>query len=167
MSADLARLMSKVEMIPFAECWLFTGSDDGRGYGKFWIDGRVDKAHRASWLLSGRDIPLGQWVLHRCDVPCCVNPAHLFLGDRTDNMRDMASKGRQVFQVNPARAARGARVAGAKLDDEKVRAIKRRLADGASLTTVAAEFNVSKSTASHIRTGRKWGHVTGWENPTA
>jgi hypothetical protein len=32
--------------------------------------------------------------LHRCDVPHCVNPTHLFLGSQDDNLKDAAGKGR-------------------------------------------------------------------------
>lgn len=34
-------------------------------------------------------------VLHRCDMPPCVNPEHLFLGTQKQNMEDKVTKDRQ------------------------------------------------------------------------
>ncbi|KKM18075.1 hypothetical protein LCGC14_1669330 [marine sediment metagenome] len=64
------------------------------GYGTFQLDGKTQYAHRVMWSCSFGDIPDGLQVLHRCDNPSCVNPAHLFLGTHADNMKDMRDKGR-------------------------------------------------------------------------
>lgn len=63
------------------------------GYGIIYIKRHPYRAHRVSWLLANGD-PGDLMVLHHCDVPACVNPAHLFLGDANDNNKDMAAKGR-------------------------------------------------------------------------
>lgn len=83
-------------------CWLWTGARAG-GYGKVYVGGRsggMVGAHRVAWEVLVGPIPDGLRVLHRCDNPPCVradpDPAlsHLFIGTQSDNLRDMAAKGR-------------------------------------------------------------------------
>lgn len=162
---DLARFESMFEREPMSGCWLWVAADDGRGYGKFWLSGEIVKAHRASWRLYRGGIPRGQWVLHRCDNPACVNPTHLFLGDRSANMRDMARKGRQVFQVDPSKVRRGERGPGAKISEADARSIVDRLVNGESGAALARQFGISRCTVSAIKVGRIWKHLRA--NPRA
>src|SRR3990167_829092 len=75
-------------------CWIWTAYRNQQGYGRVYVhqSRRLESAHRVSWRLAGRRLPAGKWVLHACDNPPCVNPAHLFLGTREDNMIDWALK---------------------------------------------------------------------------
>jgi HNH endonuclease len=77
-------------------CWLFTGYLNPKGYGTLHFRGRPHLTHRIAWTLFRGEIPPDQCVLHRCDVPACCNPDHLFLGTLTDNNRDMLAKGHHV-----------------------------------------------------------------------
>jgi hypothetical protein len=87
----------KVEKTP--TCWLWIAARDRQGYGKFSVadEGvrsgkRVLQAHRHAWALTNGPIPAGLYVLHKCDVPACVNPDHLFVGTHRDNMDDKVQK---------------------------------------------------------------------------
>lgn len=80
-------------------CWLWTGGLNEYGYGKFNPDRRRPVlSHRFAWTITHGPIASGLNVLHRCDNPPCVNPAHLFLGTQGDNMHDMHAKGRASSQ---------------------------------------------------------------------
>jgi len=77
---------------PNTGCWLWAGPSDRRGYGVFRRDGdrMTLRPYRFLWEAMGREYPAGLILRHRCDTPACVNPDHLELGDRQDNMIDMA-----------------------------------------------------------------------------
>ncbi len=148
---DTARLWSKVEKTD--GCWLWTAGRTGDGYGRFWIPSVGETAaHRAAWLATGNEIPPGLFVLHRCDNPPCVNPAHLFVGTNTDNMRDMKRKGRGSSRV-------GERHHLAKLNEEKVIAIRALRASGLLLRELAGRFNVKQRTIKAVCSGQTWSHV--------
>lgn len=73
-------------------CWEWMGHKS-KGYGMFWINGRMRHAHRLSYSYFVRN-PGKLHVCHHCDNPSCINPKHLFAGTHTDNMKDMCKKGR-------------------------------------------------------------------------
>jgi hypothetical protein len=93
--------------IPVTEsgCWLWEKSTANCGYGKirYGDNSKTTHAHRVSYELYKGDIPKGFSVLHRCDVPCCVNPEHLFIGTPQHNMDDMMIKGRGRNQYGVTR----------------------------------------------------------------
>lgn len=78
-------------------CWEWVGGRDKLNYGVCVGSRGFTRAHRESFRLTNGE-PGDLCVLHKCDNPPCVNPAHLFLGTRRDNMQDMISKGRGAQQ---------------------------------------------------------------------
>lgn len=124
-------------------CWLWTGGQS-EGYGQFnYRDAmgcpRVERAHRVMWRLTFGPPPPGMCVLHRCDVRRCCNPAHLFLGTRTDNMADKMAKGR-------------GRGPTPKIPPTAISAIR---ASTEPAPVVAARYGVSRSLITAIRRGER------------
>ncbi len=140
---------------PNTGCWLWDGSVQANGYGRINTGARTIGAHRAAWTAWFGPVPAGLDVCHRCDVRCCVNPDHLFVGSRAVNLADMRAKGRHA---NPPRL-RGAANRSAKLTSAQVFEIKRALAAGQTCAALARAYGVSVSSISLIRRGEHWAHV--------
>ena len=150
-----------------AGCWLWTASKRHKGYGAFTYtkDGHIiqDRAHRYSWTLHRGKIPTGLCVLHRCDVPACVNPAHLFLGTKAVNNADTLAKGRYVRSrraiADGARYQRGEAHHASKLTASIVRNIRAKRAAGYSFGVLSKEFGVAIGHIFRIVTRKAWAHV--------
>lgn len=92
------RFMDQAMPITETGCWIWEGTLESHGYGK--VNTRKNgkqknlKMHRFAYELFVGHIPKGMSVCHRCDIPCCVNPKHLFLATHRENMLDRDAKGR-------------------------------------------------------------------------
>lgn len=141
------RFWSKVNKT--STCWLWTGKPDKAGYGYVNRGNhRCIFAHRASWIITRGPIPFGLFVCHKCDVPLCVNPEHLFLGTQADNIRDMIAKGRMPV---------GERRYNAKLTQDVVDRIRQmKFVDGIRAKDIAAKTGVGSRQVGKILTGRSW-----------
>lgn len=70
------------------------------GYGLYGFNYKLMRAHRAAFIIFNGAIPQDKWVLHSCDNRICVNPDHLRLGTRSENVADMISRKRQAVGEN-------------------------------------------------------------------
>ena len=78
-------------------CWEWQGFCLANGYGRFGLRaGKIVLAHRFAYEMANGVIPDGKMILHSCDNPPCVNPAHLSVGTHADNMHDMENRGRRA-----------------------------------------------------------------------
>jgi HNH endonuclease len=144
------RFWSRVDRRGPDECWIWIGSQLPKGYGTLSCGPQGNfYAHRVSYELHIGVIPRGQFVLHRCDNPPCVNPRHLFLGSHRDNMRDMVAK---------ERSQKGTRNPRNKLspnDVIEIRALYR--SGGVSMKALGERFGVSAPHIHDIVHLQRWG----------
>lgn len=130
-------------------CWEWRRCRQIDGYGTVRHGQKTYLAHRLSWELHRGTNPGRLYVLHKCDNPACVNPAHLFLGTQTDNMRDMKRKGRGALR-------KGERHPRAKFTEREILEIR---GDPRPFKTIAAEYDTKKNYISRIKRREVWGHI--------
>lgn len=139
------------------ECWPWTGSIGGNGYGQLGSFQETKthvcyKAHRLSYELHHGPIQAGMHVLHECDNKVCCNPAHLHLGTHQDNMREAAERGRHL---------RGEQQPNAVLTEAQVLEARRLARAGTPLRVISKQIGAKTMTVSQCVSGRSWGHVPG------
>lgn len=137
-------------------CWTWTGGQKtAKGYGRIGAGGRGAPyilAHRLSYEIHKGPIPEGMVVMHSCDNPSCVNPAHLRVGTASENIKEAYDKRRKVSPFK-----KGADHHGAVLDDDMVRFIRSNPQIKGSV--LARKFGASPSAVSAVRRGQSWTHV--------
>lgn len=154
------RFWSKVAIGTPGECWEWQRSRKGDGYGQFRVSPgeSPQRASRIAWALTYGEIPVGLWVLHRCDNPPCCNPHHLFLGTPADNHADMVAKGRAC---GPRRESYPALVRGVRhLTDDDIWYARHMNAGGMSCREIGRRLGVAHTTISRLINGTHWDGYT-------
>ena len=164
--SDRQRFWAKVLCGAPNTCWLWRGAIDTHGYGKIWLKGHWLGAHRFSYVIAYGEIANRLCVLHKCDNPSCVNPAHLWLGTYSDNMNDCIAKGRDMWvgtrhwsHRHPERVHRGSRHWAAKLNEKDIIRIRYERACGKSGAALARELGVSSALVCKVIKGVIWKEV--------
>lgn len=149
MSTAVDRFWENVIPEPNSGCWIWFGGIDLYGYGRFrGHDGYLRvRAHRFSFELHRHAIQDGMIVCHSCDMPCCVNPDHLFLGDTQANVTDKIRKGRQKM---------GSATRSAKLTEADVIQIR---ASPLSTYALGRQYGIGPSQVGNIKNFKAWKHV--------
>lgn len=131
-------------------CIEWTASLNSYGYGQLYMNHKHYKAHRVSYELYKGVIPNGACVLHHCDNRKCVNPEHLFLGNRTDNHCDAMSKGRHT---------RGESHGKARLTENQVLKIRELCSLKKPMGEIATMYGVTLANVSAIHRRKSWTHI--------
>ena len=133
-------------------CWNWVGTMGSNGYGQISFKGKYIQAHRLSWILKNRFIPKGKFVLHKCDIPTCVNPKHLFIGTNFDNVHDAIRKGR----MNNVGENHGY----SKLSNQEVISIRKEyIPRKCSQRFLARKYNVTHGMIYCIVHNKNWKHL--------
>jgi len=139
-------------------CWEWTGkAKDHRGYGQIGMGGKGGKqelVHRLSYMLHKGPIPDGLVVMHACDNPRCVNPAHLSAGTISENVLDSVKKGR--WKAIPPMHC-GEDQHSSKLTADAVRLI--RASPDVSNKEFAARFGTNVTSIAKVRRRATWKHI--------
>lgn len=165
---DKARFWAKVDKRGDNECWPWTGHRKKFGHGAFRLSGGLATASRVAMALTGAEIPPGLFVCHRCDVPYCCNPSHLFLGTSLDNAQDRERKGRgnqlrgdaHPSRTMPETRPRGQEINTAILNPEKVTELRRLSSLGVNNAELGRRFGITKAAARLVVIRKNWKHVT-------
>lgn len=147
---NISRLKSSM-IVSVAGCWEWSKFKKN-GYGVTALNGKLEQAHRASWMVFRSEIPAGMQINHKCHNRACINPDHLYIGDQLQNMKDMADANRGKWH-------KGSDNSQSKLNEESVKEIRLMIDSGATNRSIAAFFDVSQSCISQIKNGRIWTHV--------
>lgn len=137
-------------------CIIWTGPKHDFGYGVIHTgtgNGKNVFAHRVSYERKFGPIAEGMIILHTCDNPPCINPDHMLVGTHQDNMRDKVSKGRQI---------RGVNIPWSTLNDDIVRDIRARRAQGYTYKQIRDDLGLSCTTdhVGKVIRGEIWSHVS-------
>lgn len=160
-----ARFGPKYIVNPVNQCWEWQLTLNNKGYGVTGASKRGGSprlAHRVFYERRFGPIPDGLWVLHRCDNPPCVNPDHLFLGTRSDNMKDAAQKGRlspaQLGNLRPG--VPGQPSPKRRLSHAQVRMIRTAHRHGETMLSIAHRLGINTGTVSFIVRGISYRDVS-------
>jgi hypothetical protein len=139
---------------PNGDCWIWTGNRNHNNYGFLsWPDRCRDRsghnvmAHRTSFEFVKGVIDEGLCILHSCDNPPCVNPAHLSADTHQKNLEEAKERNRYP---------KGERSYRTNLTNEQAREIKLLSLLGYSRAHIGRLFNIKPSVITRMMNNQTW-----------
>jgi hypothetical protein len=137
-------------------CWIWNGPIFHDGYGNCGGGYPDQRSHRASYILFKGVIPNKMWILHNCNMPLCINPEHLYLGDVKQNVKDCIEAGTFPRGPNPKKARNGTKNGRAIICSSIVNKIRKLYSNPYSYGQLSKLFNLSKRQTMRIVKGESW-----------
>lgn len=130
------------------ECVLWPFAKMETGYGQVQTGRKLNLVHRIACLATHGSPKTDQTdAAHSCGNRACVNSRHLRWSTRRENQRD---------KVGHGTVSRGEKIHGAKLTEDKVRAIR---SDARPHKSIAAQYGVNALSIGRIKNGHSWAWV--------
>lgn len=165
-SSTWKRLLKRSKFVPSppnkgldTPCLIWNGKDQVDGYGRIYYRDRKLMINRVSIMI---DQCIGTFpeenangemheACHKCNIPLCIEPTHLYIGTKVDNGADRSKNGLQNGENNH----------GATITQEQAKAIKlsKLKKDDIEYETQqqrAEKFNVPISLINSIDQGSAW-----------
>lgn len=146
-------------LVDHDDCIRWPYARNGNGYGQFNLEGVNTLVHRfVCEAVNGPPPTPSSLSAHLCGMghEGCMSPRHLAWKSPQGNSAD---------QVRHGAAIRGGRVGSAKLTEEQVIEIRRKLLKGTNQRQIATAYGMSQSTISMIASGRNWGWLSANSSP--
>lgn len=134
------------------ECLVWPFATDHAGYGKMWVNSRLNMVHRVVCTEVHGDPPTPEHeTAHSCGVRPCCNWRHIRWATHEENIADKQGHGTQT---------RGDDHPPAKLTAEKVLRIRELAATNRfSQKEIGVMFDIGQMQVCRIVTRKQWKHV--------
>ena len=149
----IARFEGKCVSVSESGCVIWMGAVNEHGYGTLSAGGLKFRAHRFAWMIENGFLASENFLLHSCDVPCCVSLEHLRIGTQSENIKESWARGRKNTKF-----ARGEFQGSSVLTEGDVIRI-RQLSEHMSKAEISRMFGVTRSNISSICHRKSWAHV--------
>jgi hypothetical protein len=143
-------------------CWVYDGYHNN-GYA--WVkvsNGKPGTLYRhLRMYIENRILSKDEFCCHECNNKWCVNPNHIYIGNRSENTKDMLNA-KTLNLIELWKIYKGENSPNSVLTDDLVKQIRKMKKDGIGITVIAKTLNIKTSTIANVFYNYKknrWSHV--------